>query len=170
MKYFFIFLSFLIYGISFAETIQHVEYHLPKAAENWTIGNQFESKKGTMILYIPQNVEKGNAEEFFGVHASPMSSNPENTETIKFSLTQMFPKMLVDFHVLEKDTNSVTYEWSVQDNGVEKFHGWGRAFSHEEGSVLLNYQSKNTSNIPEARSIWLQALKEAKLQEEADRK
>lgn len=164
MKYLFILLSCLVGGIGFAETIQHVEYHLPKAAENWVMGNKLESKKGTTLIYIPQGVERQNAKEFFGVSANHLPSDPDNSEAIKLGLTKIFPNMKIEFRVLEKDKDSITYEWSAQENSSEKIHGWGRAFSSNEGTVVLDYQTENISNIPQARSIWLQALKEAKQQ------
>lgn len=162
MKYLFTFLSCLVCGICFAETIQHVEYHLPKAAENWVIGNKLESERGTTIIYIPHGVQRQDTEEFFGVSANRLSSNPNNSEAIKSTLIKMFPHMSIDFHVLEKDKDSVTYEWAAQENGMEKVHGWGRAFSNKDGSVVLGYQTENISQVEQSRSVWLPILKEAK--------
>lgn len=164
MKYIFTFLSCLICGLVCAETIQHVEYQLPKAAENWVVGNKLESKQGTTLIYIPQGVERQNTEEFFGVNANNLPTHPNDSEAIKLSLTKMFPSMNIDLRVLEMDKNSIMYEWSAQENGVEKIHGWGRAFSNQDGSVVLEYQTKNISKIQQARSVWLQALKDAKQQ------
>lgn len=162
MKYFFMALSNFVCGLGFAETIQHVEYHLPKAAEDWVIGNKLENEKGTTIIYIPPGVEREEAEEFFGVNTNRLSSNLSNPEAIKLSLTKMFPNLNIDFRVLEKDKDSLTYEWSAQENDQEKIHGWGRAFSNKDGSVVLSYQTDNISKVPEARSVWLPALKEAR--------
>jgi len=162
MKYLLSFLSCLICGISSAETIQHVEYHLPKIAANWVVGNKLENEKGTTLIYIPQRVGTKKAEEFFGVNANLFPSDPNNPEAIKLGLTKMFPNRHINFRVLEQDKNSVIYEWTAQENDVEQIHGWGRAFSNKDGSVLLNYQTENISKVPQARSVWLPALKEAK--------
>lgn len=146
---------------AFADTIQNVEYHLPKATENWVVSNKLESQKGTTIVYTPPGVERQKAEEFFAVNANilPSDGNPEN---IKLGLTMNFPNMSIDLQVLEQVPASVTYEWSGQENGSEKIHGWGRAFSNQEGTVSLMYLTRKISEVPQARAIWLPALKEAK--------
>ncbi len=162
MKIFFVFVSCLFAVSSFAENIQQVKYQLPKAAENWVVHNKLENEKGTTIVYTPKEVEKQEAKEFFGVNANRLSINPNNSEALKLGLTKLFPNMKIDFRILEKDKDSVIYEWSAQENGAQKIHGLGRAFSTKEGSVVLGYQTQNISNIQQARSVWLQALKEAK--------
>ncbi len=161
MKYLFTLLSCLAFGCAFAETIQHVEYHLPKAAENWVVGNKLESEKGTTIIYIPPGVERQNAKEFFGVNSNCLTSK-NDPASIKVGLARSFPNMNIDFRVLEQDKDSIAYEWSAQENGIEKTHGWGRAFSNKDGSVVLGYYTEDISNVPQARSIWVQALKEAR--------
>lgn len=164
MKIFFTIFSCLVCGMGFAETIQHVEYHLPKGAENWVVAHQLENKNGITRIYIPQGIEKQSATEFFGVNANHRPSNFNDSEGIKLGLMKNFSNMNVDFQVLEKDKDSLTYEWSAQENGVEKVHGWGRAFSNNDGSVVISYQTENISGVTQARSIWLPVLKEAKQQ------
>ncbi|MFV0339821.1 MAG: hypothetical protein ACK5MA_04200 [Parachlamydiaceae bacterium] len=161
MKGLLMLLSFFVFGSAYAETVQQVEYHLPKG-ENWVVGKKLESEKGTTIIYLPQGVEKQNAKEFFGVNANRLQGT-NDPDLIKMGIAKNFPSMKIDFKVLEQDKDSVTYEWSAQENGVEKVHGWGRAFSTKEGTVVLGYQTEDSSKVAQARSTWVQALKEAKL-------
>ena len=152
-------LSFFVFGSAYAETIQQVEYHLPKG-ENWVVGKKLENEKGTTIIYLPQGVERQSAKEFFGVNANRLQGT-NDPALIKMGIAKNFPSMNIDFKVLEQDKDSVTYEWSAQENGVEKVHGWGRAFSTKEGTVVLGYQTEDPSKVPHARSSWVQVLKEA---------
>lgn len=151
----------MIFGCVFAEKIQDVEYHLPKVAQDWVIGNKLENDKGTTIIYIPKMTSGIHNEEFFGVSANIYHTDINDFQSIKTALTKMFPNTEVGFIVLEKDASGMIYEWSIQEGDLEKVHGWGRVFAIKEGTVLLNYQTEKTSDIAKARSIWLPVLKEA---------
>jgi hypothetical protein len=160
MKHLFALLCLFAFGSACAETIQGVEYHLPKIAESWVVGKKLESEKGTTIIYIPQEVEKRDAKEFFSVNANRLLSK-NDPEAIKAGIAKNFPNMDIEFHVLGQDKDSITYEWSVQRNGIEITHGWGRVFSRQDGTVVLGYHTTDVFNVPQERSTWIQVLKEA---------
>lgn len=161
MKYVFSFLSCFAFLSAFAATIHDVEYHLPKMARDWEIGNKLENEKGTTIIYIPKTAPGTVNREFFGVSANYYRTDINNPRTIKDVLTKMYPDMTVDFQVLDKNDTGLIYEWSIKDNQQERAHGWGRVFAINEGTVVLSYQTENTSEVAKARSIWLPVLKEA---------
>lgn len=158
MKYLFILFSFFFFSSLSAEIIQNVEYQLPKAAERWVIGNQLENEKGSTIVYTPAGVERQQAKEFFGVNANSL---PSDSSHIKATLATVYPNMKIDFHIVEKTQDGLIYEWGAQENGVEKVHGFGRMFSSDKGTVLLEYQTEEISTISSARSTWLPVLHEA---------
>jgi len=162
MKYIFSFLICFVSECIYSETIQNIEYALPKTAEHWVIVNRLDNENGTTLIYAPPGLERHERKEFFGVNANHRPSDPNDLEAIKSALTKIFPKKSVDFRVLEKDKESVMYEWSVQENGLEKVHGCGRAFSNKEGTVILGYHTEDLSKVSQACLLWLPTLKEAK--------
>lgn len=165
MKYTYILalVSCLIMTSAFAETLQNVEYHLPKVAQDWEIGNKLESEKGITLIYIPKGTRKQTFKEFFGVNINTHSSDPNDTFSLKNALKKLYPHLDINFREIEKTPSSVLYEWSAKENGQEKIYGLGRGFSTQDGSVLLSYQTENISDAARARSIWLLALKDAKI-------
>jgi hypothetical protein len=161
MKYIFTLLACLIFGSTYAETIQNVTYQLPPAAKNWVVGNKLGNDKEETIIYIPKGTNRQNAQEFFGVNANRLPSDLNDLASIKSELDGTFPNMHIDLYVLEKSKDSLIYEWSAFENGAEKAHGLGRIFSNKDGTVTLLYQTKNIPSLSQARSIWLSALKAA---------
>ena len=162
MKYILTLLSFLLLAPVFSETIGTVEYHLPQVAQEWEIGNVLQSKRGLTLIYIPKDTQRQNAKEFFGVHENNFTSNIDDLASLKAGLTKGYPKMKIDLWILENANNSILYEWAMIENETEKFHGLGRIFSTQDGTVLLLYQTENISDVAKARSVWLPILKDAK--------
>jgi hypothetical protein len=80
---------------------------------------------------------------------------------IKTGLSQLYPNLKIDSQILEYDNDGVIYEWSAKKDSTEKIHGWGRAFSDKEGTVVLGYQTENIPDVAKMRSIWLPVIKEA---------
>lgn len=167
MKYILIFLNCIIISTSsFAETIGNVEYQLPSGDQHWEIYNEFESKKGHAIIYVPENTQLENTTEFFAVDANPSPSDLNDLAVIKKTYEKLYPKMNVNLWVLEKNHNSLLYEWSATENGEENWHGLGRVFATNEGTVLLGYQMhpiRNISDIAKAKLLWIPLLQNAKL-------
>lgn len=162
MRSIFTLLSLLFVACAFGETIQKVEYQLPPSAKNWVVSFNQEADIGTTRIYTSPGVERRDAKEFFGVNGNPFPSDFKDTSEFKKGLSLGNLGMDIDFHVLEEFKDGILYEWSGKKNGVAKIHGLGRAFSNKEGTVILSYQSENVSEIPQARSAWLPALKAAK--------
>lgn len=162
MKNLFTILACMMITSAFAETAGNVEYQLPAVAKNWKVGNKMENEKGITVVYIPENVERRSANEFFGVNANHMKSDLNDISGLKDSLSKVYYQMDIDFQVLDKAPDSVLYEWSAKEKGQEKIHGFGRAFSTKDGTVVLGYQTKDISGVPQAKDSWLPALKDAK--------
>jgi hypothetical protein len=147
-----------------AETIGQVEYELPhKIADKWEISNTFESEKSKTVLYVPIGALFQDAKEFFGVNANKYPSKLDNILSFKASLTRQFPSYDVEVDILEKGNDSLLYEWVAKENGKERIHGWGRAFSIGDGTVVLGYQTEEITNVANARLNWLPILKQAKV-------
>lgn len=162
MRKFFTLFSCLFFSCAFAEMIDNVEYHLPKAAQDWVVGNTLEGKKSTTIIYIPAGVERQQSTESFGVSAVNMPSGvSETADDIKTVLSKQFSGMDVDVPYLERSQDGFIYEWSVKDKSLEKIHGWSRVFSNKENTIVLGYSTENIADVPQARAIWLPVLKEA---------
>lgn len=140
-----------------AEIIGNVNYNLPS---NWEIGNQYKNQRGTTLIYIPKGNEGDNITEFFGVSENNLKMNL-NDNSIKETLVKLLPSMQIDLKLLEKSDHAILYEWSAKEGGEEKIHGIGRAFSKDEGTIVLSYQTDNIASLDQSRTEWLQLLKEA---------
>lgn len=162
MRKIFTLLSCLFFSCAFAEMIENVEYHLPKVAQDWVVGNKLEGKTGTTILYIPAGIERQHSKEFFGVSSvnRPTDIN-EDASAIKQGLVKLFPGMDLEIPHYEKSQDGFIYEWFAKQDGSEKIHGWARIFSNKEDTIILGYQTENIADVAQARSIWLPTLKEA---------
>lgn len=147
----------------FADNFSPEQYNLPNFSQSWTVGNKIEHDKGTTLIFFPKGADRQSAKEFFGVNINNKAGDINDTSAFKRGLSQMFPKMQIDLWEIEKNNNSIFYEWSGKANGQEKVHGWGRAFATRDGgSVVLGYLTENVSDIPRARADWVPVLKNAK--------
>ena len=154
-----------------AETIGNVEYQLP---EGWKIANEIntEKNKSKTIIYVPENSTKENAiisyvpgnstkekaVDTFGAHVNNLPNEGLDQDALAKIL---FPGKQVTMNVLEKDSQSILFEWSVGE-GDKALHGLIRGFSNEQGTVMLFYQNEQADHFATNRDIWLKALKEAK--------
>lgn len=152
----------LLTATAFAETQVIGKYNIPDLSQNWIVGNKIENEKTTTLIYIPKGTTKQTAKEFFGVNISKVAGNVNDTSGFKNGLTKMFPNMKIDLWELEKTNDAILYEWTGKENGKEMVHGWGRAFTTNNGNVVLGYLTENIADVPRARSAWLPILKEAK--------
>lgn len=161
-----------------AEMIGPVEYHLPKEAKDWKVGNKFESDKSTTIIYIPNEKMDENTLESFGVNTNPFHLNLKDIDALKQSMSMQFPNAEVDLWLVQETPDSIIYEWTIKENKevsdnkdskeakedkVEKVHGLVRAFSTKDGMVLLAFTTEKIADFKNARASWLAALKEAKI-------
>jgi hypothetical protein len=165
MVYLTVFLTCLMACPLFAETIANVEYHLPEQAKSWKIGNELQSNsdiKSTTIIYVPESISNDDPKQFFGAHSNNLPLGEINRQSLRKLLQLQYPDQHVDVSILETATHSVLFEFSVKEKGNEKIHGWTRAFSTEEGSVMLSYQTEQVHNTDKLGSMWLEALKDAK--------
>lgn len=162
MLYIFTIFSCLVLTPIFGESIGNVEYHLPQAASDWEIGAKMDNEVGSTTIYIPKDTVKGSPTEFFGVGFSKQTFDPNDPSSIEEGFKKQFKEMQVDFKVLDKDANSVTFEWSVKDKGKEMIHAWTRAFAQKNGTVILEYVAEKVDDMSKAKNTWLPVLKEAK--------
>lgn len=170
MYYIFTIISCLILSPIFGESIGNVEYHLPKAASDWEIGAKMDNEVGSTTIYIPKGTVQGSPTEFFGVGFSKQTFDPKDPASIEEGFKKQFKDMQVDFKVLDKDANSVTFEWVVKDKGKELIHAWTRAFAQKNGTVILEYVAEKVDDMSKSKGTWLQVLKDAKSGEESQDK
>lgn len=145
-----------------AESIQNVEFQLPKSEKGWEVGNKMENDQATTVIYK----EKGNdhaQKGWFGANFSKMKSDPKDAASIENALRNQLPDKKVEFAVLSQDDNSLLYEWGVKDGEKEIMHGWGRGFSTKNGTVVLGYQTINVNHLDTERTHWLPVLQNAKI-------
>lgn len=161
MKFALTLLSTLVLGCLSAETIQNVEYQLPQSAKEWKVSRKIENPKGTTIIYTEKGVKRQEAKEFFGAHANGMQADL-NIYTLNAMLSKFYPDLTIESSVVEKTNDGQIFEWSGKEGGQEKIHGWGRIIISKDGTVVLGYQTENTSNIDDVRAKWLPVLKNAK--------
>lgn len=158
-------LSCFILGSLSAEMIGSIEYHLPNEGKGWKVGDELHSDnlvKSTTLVYIPENTDKATANESFAVHVNNLPSGPADEASLEKPIQLQFPDKKVKVNILDKNEESVLYEWTVADAGQEKVHGWTRGFSKPEETVMLIYLTDQMNQVENARPIWLQALKNAK--------
>jgi hypothetical protein len=148
-----------------AEKIGNVEYTLPKDSPEWKVANTLEGKEpanGTTIIYAPGDVTLEEAQETFGVVKVDLASGEIDKDSIKKMYEMQFPNLTAKVTVLEKDENSLTYEWTLSEGTKEVVHGWTRVFTSPDQTVLLTYQTEKMDDVEKARPLWVKVLREAK--------
>lgn len=151
-----ILLILLCFSPLFAERIGSVEYYLP--SDEWVIKKHFDCLNGITLIYTLKDQERFDATSYFGVS---LNQYPADLDTFDLSLINLFPDMQISVATLQKEENSALFEWSVSAIGEEKLHAWTRVFSIPEGSVILSYQTENTTELEADRALWLPVLKAA---------
>ena len=165
----------LMVGSVAAEMIGTVEYQLPEQNKSWKVdldmqGNANDPKKSTTKIYVPQNATKEDAKETFGVVEVDLPSQEINQAAIEKMYAEQFPSLKAKVTILEKDSNSVTYEWSLSKDGKEEVHGWTRIFSGADQTVLLTYQTEELDKLKDVGPLWSKTLKQAKMTSKEEKK
>ena len=159
-------LSALATNALMGETIGNVDYKIPDSAKEWKVANEMSNPKSSTVVYIPIESVTNGQQQIFTVHSNTLPSNISDDKIIVDGLLKTleiyYPSMKVDGHIVEKDKDSLLFEWSVADQGKETLHGWYRMFGSNDGTVLLGYQTGNINGLEAERAIWVPALKEAK--------
>jgi hypothetical protein len=147
-----------------AETIGSVEYRLPKQGKGWKmVGGLGGSNESKTVLYIPANATRDTAREIFGVSTNNLPTGPTEQEDLEQTIKIQYPKQTVCINILDRNAQSVMFEWSVIDGSQEKVHGWTRTFSTLQGTVVMMYQTNDIRGVNQARSIWVKMLSDAKV-------
>ena len=153
------FLSCFLFSALSAATIANVEFQFPGSMQEWEMINEMKEEEMTGVLYS-RLTDDGS--EYFGVNSDHFSPDLPDAETLKEGLSFAYPDNQVDVSILEKNPNSVLYEWSIRDELQALIFGWGRVISTEKGNAALTYITGQVDQIESLRPIWLKALKEAK--------
>lgn len=153
-----------------AETIGNVEYHLPKQGQGWKVANEIQGTKkikSTTVVYIPENTSLETSQESFAAHVNNFSTDLDDRDAFQKGFEKgmqlKYANSKVSINFLEKAPHSVLYEWSLNEAGHEKVHGWTRVFATPDETVMLTYQTEHLNNINHIRSRWIQTLKNAKI-------
>lgn len=162
MKTIFI-LGCLALSSAFAETLNDVEYQIPQNEKKWVVGNKMENDQGTTLIYIPSANVKQNTNEFFGISATKLKTDINDTNSIKEVLTRLYPKFKVEVTILDKSNDGFLYEWTAKNDDKEVLHGWGRALANKDGTVIMGFQTSDIEGLETAKSTWLPILKAARI-------
>lgn len=160
--------SLFVVGLS-ADEIGHVEFNLP--SKDWKLGNELEGKaegsNSKTLIYIPKKDTIENAKESFGAVEVDLPSGKVDQESIEKMYKLQFPNAKSNVKILEKTSNSITYEWSISDDkGQKGIYGWTKIFTGDKETVLLTYQNEDVSKVNELEPIWTKVLKDAKEKDE----
>src|SRR5690606_34984174 len=101
------------------------EYTLPKEHQEWKVANTLEGKdpaNGLTIIYAPSDTTLEEAKETFGVVKVDLASGEIDKDSIKKMYESQFPNLTAKVTVLEKDENSLTYEWTLSEGTKEVVH------------------------------------------------
>lgn len=164
MIYFLILLACYFASPLKAEIIGNVEYHLPRSKQEWKVVNELHGKKNksVTVIYGPDQTENDHVQEFFSVHSNLFPTEKIDQATLKKSLQPLFPDQKIRVAILEKDFTSVLYEWSAGEK-QNRTYGITRVFPDNKGTVILGYQTESPNYMENSRTVWMKALKEAKL-------
>lgn len=155
-------LSALLICSASAGMIGPVEYCLPlEIAGDWCIENKLECRESRKIVYMP-NVAP-NGEKYFEACVYKKVMNLDDIPAFKASVGAEYSDMDVTVNILDKAGDSLLYEWIAKDNGQARIHGWGRAFSFPDETVILSYQTDDLSHLEGDRAQWIPVLKDAKV-------
>lgn len=150
MKFFLLILS--LFSLCFAETLGFVEYEIP---QGWELFDKTETDRGTTVIYAP----KEDLPEVFGAYFSNEPADLNDLEGIRKGLCKLFPFKFVRLNVIEKDENSLTFEWKVSEAQHDIAYGLSRVFSKEEQTVFFYYYTENTLD----KNLWLPLFRHAKI-------
>ncbi len=147
------------------ETIGTVNYTIPESAKEWKVANEMKNPESTTIVYLPSDNSQNEKKQVFTVHSNTFASDTTDNKAIAEGLIKTlelyYPGKKVQGTIVEKEANSILFEWAVEEEGKEILHGWYRMFGSNNGTVLLGYQTGDIPGLEKERANWLPALKGA---------
>lgn len=154
-----------------ADNVGNIEFQLPTELKDWKKVNELQgdqSKASSTAIYAPEIKSEDQPMEFFGVHIRDRPlENPSvsgiDQGTLEKLLQMQFPGTKVKVDIVEKDEQSLIYEWSVSDNAHEVLHGLTRLFISPDQTAEIGIISEKVDGFSQVRAMWLKALKDAKL-------
>lgn len=172
MRYILLFLTCLAILPLSAEIREDIEYHLPNQGQVWIIANEdlksSKTVKHLKVVYLPENVLKQDAKEFFTVITNNLLDIEDENLTemlekgMEIGARISYPDAVVKMNMLENFPHSPLYEYIIKQDHEVKAYGWMRIFLNHPGTVILGYQSKQVDRMDELRPIWTQVLQNAK--------
>ncbi len=145
--------------------IGDVEYHLPNQGKGWKLEKQISDtpkQVGETVIYLPENATTDDSKEFFGVNVNKYTVDLNDNAAIQKGIQDQFPDQKVTINMLDKNSESILFEWTVTENGKEQLHGWTRAFSVPKETVMLTYLTDQIDTIKDVSPRWIETLKQAK--------
>ncbi len=147
-----------------SETLGSVEYHFPTDGQEWVEGNRIEGHEGATVIYVPKGETRHSAGEFTTVSINQYPIDVEEPLAVLYDvLKNQFPYKDITIRILEKDSNSVLYEWAASQSGILSVVGWGRGFTLPERSVLITYQTRDVTHFDSLRRKWIDVLRDASI-------
>jgi hypothetical protein len=156
-----------------AETIENVEYFLPK--QDWKMVYDMKTDqpvKSVILTYAPS--EKP-AEHFITMFINqPMDLSDQQAVIHELELSYergariRFSEPEATFNILDISPQSALLEYTVKDDDQESddnqeaAHGWMRLLTNQKETITLTYETQEIGKVNELRPIWLKALQEAK--------
>lgn len=159
MHYFLLFFT-VFTTVLFGETIGNVEYSFPGSLDQWELINEVKDEEMTGVLYSRMS---DIGAEFFGASADRLPANLPDEAALVEGLQLAYPEQTISVNIVETESQSVIFEWSISDESQPIVQGFGRVISTDRGNVALTYISAQMENIDASRTIWVKALKEAKI-------
>lgn len=161
--------SFFLLLCSFlnAEHPESAIKFLNRSEQTWKLGRELRSGEQTTTIYIPENETIENWTEIFGVHTiSEGGEKPKNLQE-EFSdlIGKFFPKDTPHIRILRNSESDFFVEWWIDKNSSNQQHGWMRLINTDKGIVILQYATKKTDQLEEARRVWEPLIGETKANE-----
>jgi hypothetical protein len=166
-----------------AEVFENFEYHLPNQGQGWkvafslkdcpseTIRKYFPEGFNT-IQYVPESfVVDGVNEhmEMFMIMSNNVVVNLGDTDAliseIKLGVGIVYPNAKLTVNILETAHNSVVFETVVNNEDQVMMTFLNRYISQAHKLICFSYTTNDIHQYEKENPIWLQVLREIKLDE-----
>lgn len=158
-----------------AEQVGNIEFNFPNDQE-WKVGNEMnfddqeKNIKSTITIFTQKDIEFESATELFMVtinNQKVFDSDEDPILRVEAALDKAYQQISPTFKayasIIEKDSDSILYEWSIKNDGNEFIHGWARGLYSSEGSGAVGFQTCEIGKLEEMKVKWIPVLKEAKI-------
>jgi hypothetical protein len=140
--------------------------YAPCDMTGWKVGHASDAPgKGTLVEYVPENEtvdswNKMSSVQFLENEHRPL---PELVRELESKMRQRCPDR-TEWRVLEEDSASVTYEWSIHDCSPHPDQcEIARLMRGNDGTHRIAYTEKGAAFDPDARTKWLAIFRNARV-------